>query len=301
MDLIPRYPLFGGWKASFYMGYNLPIQSYLFTDASDSSLYVLNITFANTLDDVVIENLIVRIILPEGAKNIKFYTPFNVDSEASSTHWTYLDTTGRPVLILSKRNVVSEHDKYFQVTYNFSQLSMLHEPLLLIIAFFTFFVCIIAYVRINFSIGPVKQRSPNADRLEDLLSRVKDIIDQRADIHSHLENSLENALKTKNTVNYNADKKKIETTLNNFKKEIQKIAIEIEDLDSDIARKVREIERKEEKKSFNQNQLHEHDIAVRIEKKSPKVLEESKVELQKFNNNVDEEIDAIVTELTESI
>jgi len=66
LELVPRFPLFGGWKTGFYMGYNLPLSGYLFTDYNDGSRYVLNITFSINFDDVVIDDETVRIILPEG-------------------------------------------------------------------------------------------------------------------------------------------------------------------------------------------------------------------------------------------
>jgi oligosaccharyltransferase complex subunit alpha (ribophorin I) len=66
LELVPRFPLFGGWKTGFYMGYNLPLANYIFTDASDSSRFVLNITFASDFEDVVVDDLAVRVILPEG-------------------------------------------------------------------------------------------------------------------------------------------------------------------------------------------------------------------------------------------
>jgi oligosaccharyltransferase complex subunit alpha (ribophorin I) len=68
LDLIPRFPLFGGWKFGYYMGFNLPVSNYLYNDYNDRSKYVLNMTFAAQMDDVVIDELVVRVILPEGAK-----------------------------------------------------------------------------------------------------------------------------------------------------------------------------------------------------------------------------------------
>jgi len=153
LELTPRFPLFGGWKFGFYMGYNLPSYLYLFKDSYDSSLYMLNITFAAKFEDMVVDHLIVRVILPEGAKNIEYFTPFSVDSTSFASHFTYLDTSGRPVLILEKKNVVSAHNQYFQVTYNFSSFSLLQEPFLLIGVFFLFFLLVMAYVRVEFSIG----------------------------------------------------------------------------------------------------------------------------------------------------
>jgi len=154
MDVIPRYPLFGGWKIGFYFGYNLPSSNYLFTDVSDSSLYLLNVSFASAFPDVTIDELTVRIILPEGARNAQVHAPFGIDSQHTETHFTYLDTSGRPVIVLTKKNVVPEHNRAFQVTYNFTSTSLLQEPFLLIGAFFLFFVLIMVYTRINFRIGP---------------------------------------------------------------------------------------------------------------------------------------------------
>lgn len=79
LDLIPRYPLFGGWKAgnlfyiyyiikitqAFYMGYNLPLNEFLF---KNSTHYILNVTFAPNMEDIVIDHLIIKVILPEGSK-----------------------------------------------------------------------------------------------------------------------------------------------------------------------------------------------------------------------------------------
>ncbi len=45
---------------------------------------------------------------------------------------TYLDTVGRPVLVLTMHNVVPEHNKPFGVDYSFSAGAMMREPLLLV-------------------------------------------------------------------------------------------------------------------------------------------------------------------------
>merc|ERR1712226_1661001 len=70
-----------------------------------------------------------------------------------SLHYTYLDTNGRPVLEI--RNIGSMTEKHiedFQLEFKFSRLSMAREPLLLIMAFFTFFALAIVYVRLDFAI-----------------------------------------------------------------------------------------------------------------------------------------------------
>lgn len=78
-----------------------------------------------------IEQLEVRVVLPEGANHITWEISFDVD-HSWDKKYTYLDVDGRPVLVFKKANVVPEHNTEFAVDYNFSTLALLREPLLLI-------------------------------------------------------------------------------------------------------------------------------------------------------------------------
>jgi len=153
LELMPRFPLFGGWKVSFYTGYNLPLDYYLFVDAKDSSSYMLNITFSSNFPVAVIDEIDVRVVLPEGATDIEIHTPFSVSEPVMSDRHTYLDVAGRPVVTVSKKNLIILHNQFFQVTYRFSSFSMLQEPLLLIFAFFLLFLMQFFFSRFELSIA----------------------------------------------------------------------------------------------------------------------------------------------------
>ena len=58
-----------------------------------------------------------QVVLPEGAGDIRPSTPFPMQTSGDGRKFSYLDTTGRPVLILRKTNLVSDHNKDFSVTY----------------------------------------------------------------------------------------------------------------------------------------------------------------------------------------
>jgi oligosaccharyltransferase complex subunit alpha (ribophorin I) len=58
--------------------------------------------------------------------------PFPDIQQSWDKKFTYLDTAGRPVLVLSKSNVVPEQNKPFAVDYSFTFTGMMREPLLLI-------------------------------------------------------------------------------------------------------------------------------------------------------------------------
>jgi len=151
LELRPRFPLFGGWKTEYYMGYNLPSESCLFIDENGN--YVLNTTIIANWDiGVTIDEAEVRIIFPEGSSKIKLTgTPYVVES-SNSTHFTYLDFFGRPVLILKKRNLVNEHNQYFQASYSFTSISLLLEPFLLIGGIASILIFLIAVRRLDLTI-----------------------------------------------------------------------------------------------------------------------------------------------------
>lgn len=54
----PRFPLFGGWKTFFTIGYGLPLSDFLFT--SEGKRF-LNISFGSPILDLVTEKLIVQV------------------------------------------------------------------------------------------------------------------------------------------------------------------------------------------------------------------------------------------------
>jgi len=160
LQIIPRFVLFGGWEIDFYLGYNLPIQNYLSTYLKDSSRYLLNVTFGITLEEPYsIDDHTVKIILPEGVSDIHVKLPFPVDTEnREDKHFTYLDTTGRPVVVLHKRNTIMFHNQPVEISYTFSQTHMLKEPLLLTVSFFLLLLAVIVYLRVDLSIAPRSQQ-----------------------------------------------------------------------------------------------------------------------------------------------
>ncbi|XVF83199.1 hypothetical protein PTKIN_Ptkin16aG0114800 [Pterospermum kingtungense] len=149
LEIEPRYPLFGGWKATFVIGYGLPLQDFLF-ESSDDRRY-LNFTFGCPLLETVVDKLTTKVVLPEGSKDPSAVVPFPVEQHLE-TKYSYLDVVGRTVVVLEKKNVVPVLNSHFQVYYTFKPIFMLAEPLMLASAFFLFFVACVAYLHIDLSI-----------------------------------------------------------------------------------------------------------------------------------------------------
>ena len=146
MEIEPRFPLLGGWKYRFQIGYNLPIKYFV---SQKEDLFMLNTTFGFPFKQIIAENLTVKVILPEGAKDVKSYLPFKVEDEHQDLEYSYLDTIGRPVLVLEKRNAADFHRKPFQVLYNYSTADMLREPLMLIGGAAVLLLMLVLYFRID--------------------------------------------------------------------------------------------------------------------------------------------------------
>ncbi|CAL1374267.1 unnamed protein product [Linum trigynum] len=149
LEIEPRYPLFGGWKSTFVIGYGLPLEDFLF-ESTDGKRY-LNFTFGCPLSGTVVDKLTVKVVLPEGSKDPSAVVPFPVEQHME-TKYSYLDVVGRPVLVLEKKNVVPEHNTLFQVYYSFNPVFMLAEPLMLVSTVFFLFAACVAYLHIDVSI-----------------------------------------------------------------------------------------------------------------------------------------------------
>ncbi|KAJ6649177.1 Dolichyl-diphosphooligosaccharide--protein glycosyltransferase subunit 1 [Pseudolycoriella hygida] len=161
LDLRPRFPLFGGWKTHYTIGYNVPSFEYLFHTNEN---YLLKMRLVDHIyDDMVIDEIVVKIILPEGSTNIKLITPYPVTRLSDSLHYTYLDTFGRPVIQFTKNNLVENHIHEFNLKYNFPKIVMIQEPLLIVGFLYILFLCVIIWMRLDFSITKEKEAHPHKE------------------------------------------------------------------------------------------------------------------------------------------
>lgn len=154
LDLEPRYPLMGGWKVDFFVGYSLPLGNGVLARSSKSGKYRLSLPMSAAMEEVSIDELVVRVVLPEGAASIKAELPFGGVEQGRDKVFSYLDTVGRPVLVLTKRGMVPEHmGAEMVVEYSFSSSALWRKGLLLVAAFATLFALLIATNRMEFTIS----------------------------------------------------------------------------------------------------------------------------------------------------
>lgn len=147
LQIRTRYPLMPSWNTDFYISYNVPSQDLMVFDSKDGRMN-LNLRFGSSFKSAIVEDCIVRVILPEGALDIDAKVPFAVNQSDLQYRYTYLDTTGRPMIEFKKSNAIAFHNKNFLVSYSFPTYFILREPLYLVVGFFSFFLVFIAYFRI---------------------------------------------------------------------------------------------------------------------------------------------------------
>lgn len=75
-----RFPMFGGWKTQFYLGYSIPTELALSID-SELDKYVLKFDFFSVFSDVWVEDMEIKVILPEGAEDIQTQLPYTAEQK----------------------------------------------------------------------------------------------------------------------------------------------------------------------------------------------------------------------------
>ncbi|CAG0914485.1 unnamed protein product [Notodromas monacha] len=219
VELTPRFPLFGGWKTKYKIGYNVPSYEYLYSRGDN---FILQMRFIDHIfDEMVVDSAEVSVLLPEGAEDVEIVFPEypGIEKKADSIFKTYLDTTGRKVITATKKNIVENHIQDFQVKYRLPSWRLIFEPLLIVVACYLMFLVIVIYVRLDFSISKdeaVEARMKAAGVLENVLStqEKRDAIYTSLDAAIHTlksskdVNGFQSALK-----NINADHKNLAQSL----------------------------------------------------------------------------------------
>ncbi|KAF1848273.1 oligosaccharyltransferase alpha subunit [Cucurbitaria berberidis CBS 394.84] len=159
LELKPRYPVFGTWKYSFRVGWNADLSSYL-RKLSTGETYVLKVPFLEgprSFEGISYARVNLRVILPEGAKNVKFSTTVPLVDNSTSLHKTFMDTLGRTTLSLTAINLVDEfRDRDLIVTYDYPWTAGYRKPIVITLGLFALFATAWVLGSIDTSIGKKK-------------------------------------------------------------------------------------------------------------------------------------------------
>jgi len=158
LDIKPRYPIFGGWNYSFKVGWDLNLKSFL--RKSVDNKFVLKVPFMEgprTDSGVEYEHVTIRVILPEGAQNVAFSTPLPIANSYITTHKTFMDTIGRPTVVLIANNAIEEwRDRgSIIITYEYPWTAGFRKPLTITAAIMAVFTTAWLIGNLNVKIGRI--------------------------------------------------------------------------------------------------------------------------------------------------
>ncbi|KAJ7890816.1 Ribophorin I [Mycena leptocephala] len=151
LELKPRYPIMGGWNYSFTLGWDSPLTDSASWDKTTGK-YIVQVPVLTPIPASVVNEAEVKIILPEGATNVEFATPFPAVSSFMSTHITYLDTIGRPAITLHFKDLTERHAQPIFVSYNVPLSAHLKKPIAVAVAFLSVFAFALVTRRIDLRI-----------------------------------------------------------------------------------------------------------------------------------------------------
>lgn len=240
IELRPRFPLFGGWKTKYYIGYNVPSYQYLFNNGDQ---YALKMRFVDhVFDNLVIDQMTFKIILPEGSTNMDLRTPYDVVKGENMLHYTYLDTMGRPVIVAYKSNLVEQHIEDFELHYKFQKIMLLQEPVLVVLAFYLLFVLVIIYVRLDFSITKDEAKESKM-RVASFVDDVQSTQDKRSALYQSYDDAIDKFKSGKDQQAYISSRKKIDADYKQLTQHMQHLQAQLKSEGSDLADKVAELNR----------------------------------------------------------
>ncbi|PKY02946.1 putative oligosaccharyl transferase subunit [Aspergillus campestris IBT 28561] len=165
LELRPRFPIFGGWNYSFRIGWNNNLASFL-RQGPAADTYVLKVPFLEgpkVPEGVQYDQVVVRVILPEGAHNVRYETldqstsnglpgPHQISAEVSPLK-TYMDTLGRTVLTLTAEDLTDEaRDSQLVITYEYTLWDSLRKPATITAGLLATFIAAWAVGQIDVSI-----------------------------------------------------------------------------------------------------------------------------------------------------
>ena len=150
--LTPRFPILGGWKSNYDIGYNLPTKFHVTTNNKGN--YMVNLTFGMPYKNMLAKNYTVKIILPESADNINVKLPIDAQYHISyDKEYGCLDLFGRKSVIINLNNMYDVYNTNIFITYDYKWTMLFVKPFILIVYFLILFTITIIYSRANVSLS----------------------------------------------------------------------------------------------------------------------------------------------------
>lgn len=142
VDLTPRYPILGGWSTEYVLGYSMPAYEYLHVDGD--SFYLTMPFLDHLFGHMAVEDFMLKIVLPEGSQPLSVKVPHGIQNYSGAKIYSFFDTIGRNVLVLTRKNVVEEAISDIEVWYMVPKMEMIRKPVVISLFIWSILSCFIA-------------------------------------------------------------------------------------------------------------------------------------------------------------
>ncbi|SGZ58416.1 CIC11C00000001716 [Sungouiella intermedia] len=89
----PRFPLFGGWKYNFTLGWSNKMEHFVHTMHNDDNVYIAKFPMLNGLREIYYDDVYLNFYLPEGSEFISFHAPVVSEDVTVGAEASYLDVS----------------------------------------------------------------------------------------------------------------------------------------------------------------------------------------------------------------
>jgi len=238
-----RLPVAGGSSMRITVGYNLPTEACLWH--TSNGYLRLTMRLGCPVEKAVVDSLAVKVVLPEGAKDIKVRVPFPA-STSEEKRYTYLDPVGRPVKVFRMGNVIWKHNQDFSLHYTFNTALMVQEPMLITTMMLLLFGAAIASSRMDWSGGKERSASSSATLLSSCLQQVKELLCERGSMFKQLDSLANNQSTERDLGGAEAERDAIEAALASSLAKLKGLQDEVKQLNGEEGARVEEVCKLEE-------------------------------------------------------
>lgn len=109
---VPRYPLMGGWKYNFTLGWSNKLENFVHKVTGQPDTFIARVPLLNSLQNIHYDKVNLNMYLPEGAEFVEFSAPLLPESVVAGAEKSYLDvSSGHVKVTASFRNLYDDFAK----------------------------------------------------------------------------------------------------------------------------------------------------------------------------------------------
>ncbi|KAJ3271344.1 proteasome regulatory particle base subunit [Terramyces sp. JEL0728] len=296
LEIQPRYPVYGGWRYSWWHGWTVDFSQFGSFDAF-RNVYTLKIDLAPSVKHLAINHAEFEVILPEGAKEVTVQVPFEIESQSEYKTFTYFDSVGRPTVKITKNNLVDELNQPVIISYEYTFADKMKKPILV----GTIVVATLSLISFLFSMDLSITKSPEKiieEKLKEFTAQAAKFYKKESKAIKDLEDAFAEYKSSKNLKEYESKKSTLYALAESSHNSLSEIAEQSRSASKEFAGHVERITTLL-KQRFSSYKKHHESVVKFIESKSENEQDRKKIgeNIKAFDSEVDRVGELIETQL----